>query len=313
MKSVIMKARENRWIGYALPVVFLIIMVAIFSLATGGQFVAARNLISVVKQSLVVAAIATGAVFVFSTGNINLAMGSTAQLTITISMLLFMQMGYPIPLLVISSLAVGVIIMLISAILSTALKVRVMYVTLVMMILLSSIQNELISSTEKYLPYEITKTLQDSSMFYVLFIIYFVACVVLFNFTPMGRKLRFIGSNRICASYTGINTNKYLIIAFAIAGVGIGIGSIMSIIRTGYVSVDTCKGMNMDVILAIVLGGMPVSGGSKSKVESGLIGALTVTILNTGMLMVGISNTLIQGVRGVIFLVLIIMGSNKKS
>jgi ribose transport system permease protein len=65
-------------------------------------------------------------------------------------------------------------------------------------------------------------------------------------------------------------------------------------------------------MLAIVLGGMPVFGGSKSRAFAPVIGAVTVTALNNGLLMTGVSASLVQGVRGIIFLLLLLMG-NKRS
>lgn len=67
----------------------------------------------------------------------------------------------------------------------------------------------------------------------------------------------------------------------------------------------------MNCMLAIVLGGMPVFGGSKSRAYAAVIGAVTVTTLSTGLLMVGVSSTVLQGVRGVIFLLLVLAGNKR--
>ena len=68
----------------------------------------------------------------------------------------------------------------------------------------------------------------------------------------------------------------------------------------------------MDVMLAIVLGGMPINGGYKSKIAAGILGASIVTCLSTGLLMIGVSATVLQAVRGVCFIGLII-ASNKRT
>jgi ribose transport system permease protein len=114
-----------------------------------------------------------------------------------------------------------------------------------------------------------------------------------------------VGSNPVSANLTGLFFNKYLIAAFALAGLGSGLGALMTIIRTGTITSSTASSMNMDVMLAIVLGGMPVFGGSKSKAFAATIGAITVAVLNNGLLMVGVTSTILQGVRGLIFLVLV--------
>ena len=104
---------------------------------------------------------------------------------------------------------------------------------------------------------------------------------------------------------TRIPPPLYLLIAFIIAGVGCGIGAVLAIIRGGSIGTSTLPSLNMDCMLALVLGGMSIFGGSKSYVYSGVIGAVTVVVLNQGLLMVGMDSTIIQAIRGIAFLALV--------
>lgn len=56
------------------------------------------------------------------------------------------------------------------------------------------------------------------------------------------------------------------------------------------------------MMVAVVLGGMPLSGGSKSRISAALIGAATITILNTALTVMGLTIGYIQIVRGILFL-----------
>lgn len=76
---------------------------------------------------------------------------------------------------------------------------------------------------------------------------------------------------------------------------------------------ETTTALGMDVMLATVLGGMSIFGGSRSNAYAGLLGALTVAALNKGLLMVGVSSAFIQGIRGVIFLLLVWMNSERQN
>ena len=87
----------------------------------------------------------------------------------------------------------------------------------------------------------------------------------------------------------------------------------MTITRTGSVSNFTATTLNMDVLLAIVLGGMSVFGGSKSFIYSATLGAITVVILNNGLQMLDVDSVLIQGIRGVFFLVLVVASQKRTS
>ena len=64
-----------------------------------------------------------------------------------------------------------------------------------------------------------------------------------------------------------------------------------------------------DVMVALVLGGMPLSGGPKSKISAGLIGAVTITLLNSGLTIMGLSTGQIQIVRGIVFIVVVFVSS----
>ena len=81
--------------------------------------------------------------------------------------------------------------------------------------------------------------------------------------------------------------------------------------KAGSVSVNTMASLNTDVMLAIVLGGMSIFGGSRSFAFTGVIGSLTVCLLNQGLLMIGVDSSIVQAVRGIIFLILIITAQQR--
>ena len=305
MKQLIGKVRENRWTIRLLPFLLLLVIVAFFTVMTGGKFAASTNLNTILNQCLVTGVVATGASFIFATGNINVAMGATTALTATLAANIYLATG-SLWIMVVSSVAIGVLLMVLSAVLSTVLKVRIMFVTIVMMVLLASIQAEIVGGTTIKLPYELVGPLQRAPYIYYVFLAFFAVCAVVFHFTAVGRDLKILGSNKVFAGLSGISESRYLMLAFVIAGVGVGIASLIVIIRSGSITNTTCSSLNMDVVLALVLGGMPIVGGAKSKVYAGLLGALTVAVLNNGLLMMGVSSTIIQGVRGVLFLLIVL-------
>lgn len=192
-----------------------------------------------------------------------------------------------------------------SALLSTVLNVKVMFVTIVMMILLAALQQSILGGSTISLPYEMIRALSDGGFSYLAFALYLLLAIILFHFTDIGRSLRMLGTNEVCSAQTGIIKSKYILLAFIIAGVGCGIGSLLAIVRAGSIGQNTLVSLNMDCMLALVLGGMSIFGGSKSFVYAGIVGAITVSVLNQGMLMIGVDSTIIQGIRGVLFLILV--------
>ena len=138
---------------------------------------------------------------------------------------------------------------------------------------------------------------------------YFAVCLFLFNYTPVGSKVRMMGGNRISAKQSGINDKKMQVLTFLISSVGIALAAFILIIRTRTIGSQTAGSTGTDVMIALVLGGMPISGGPKSKISAGLVGALIVTVLNSGLTMIGLSTGVIQIVRGIVFIIVVLVAS----
>lgn len=301
---MLQKIRGMRWLTRLLPFMWLLVIVAIFAIATQGRFLSAYNVKIIIDQSLIVGTVATGAMFIFASGNINLATGAVTALTAALVANVYLRVP-SIPLMVISAIVIGAVIMYASALLSARLHVPVIFVTIVMMNMLSSIEKTIVGPTPIYLPFEMTKVMKEDYFPYLAFVLFFLACAVLFYLFDTGRALKFIGANPVCAEQTGLYSSNYLLIASLICGIGVGLASIMTIVRTASVSIDTASSLNMDCMLALVLGGMSIFGGSKSYLYAGILGAVTVSALNNGLNFVGIPPEIIQGIRGIVFILFI--------
>lgn len=139
-------------------------------------------------------------------------------------------------------------------------------------------------------------------------------CIFVFNYTKTGRKQKFIGGNINCAKLTGLSAKKMSIIAFIMAGLGVGIGAFLCIIYAPTLTKNTASSVGMDVIIAIVFGGMPVSGGARSKITAALIGAFSMTFLSQIMTLFNLNMGIGQMVKAVIFLfVVFVATSNQRS
>ena len=137
-------------------------------------------------------------------------------------------------------------------------------------------------------------------------------CIFVFNFTKIGRMQKFLGGNPTCAKLTGISSKKMAIIAFVMAGIGIGLGAFLSIIYAPTLTRNTASSVGMDVIIAIVFGGMPVSGGARSKIYAAVIGALSMTFLSQIMVMLNLNSGIGQMVKAVIFILVVFLATSNQ-
>lgn len=100
------------------------------------------------------------------------------------------------------------------------------------------------------------------------------------------------------------------IIAFALSGIGVGLGAFLSIIYAPTLTRNTASSVGMDVIIAIVFGGMPVSGGARSKIYAAVIGAFSMTLLGQIMVMFNLNSGIGQMVKAVIFLLVVFLATS---
>jgi len=294
------------------PFIVLVFIVLLFGVLTKMEFYKMSVIISIFNQSLIVGTIAVGVSFIYSTGDIDFSVGNVMGLAATIGALSY-QFTNNMVVLIMVTVAVGTLLMLFNCTLSLIFNVKSAMVAIIAMILYGAITTELVGVDTLKVDYILCRALESDGFRYVSFILYFVIAVVIFHYTAIGRKLRFIGGNEECAKQSGISFRKSKYIGFLIAGIGVGLAGVFQIARSGSVTSSVGSGMGMDVMLATVLGGMSIFGGAKSNAYSGFLGALTVSALNKGLLMVGISASIIQGVRGLIFLLLVFLNSERPS
>src|SRR5699024_1790575 len=103
MQQTLLKIKESRWTSRLLSPIILVLLILLFSVATGGRFSNTRNLQMILEQALVVGTVATGAVFIFATGNVNISMGATTALVATLAAQAYMATG-SVPIMFVAAL-----------------------------------------------------------------------------------------------------------------------------------------------------------------------------------------------------------------
>ena len=137
---------------------------------------------------------------------------------------------------------------------------------------------------------------------WTILILFIVFCVILFNYTKIGRRNKMIGANPTCAKFSGISLMKAGMISFAVSGIGLGLCGFLYITQTGSVNTGTAlTSVGLNVIIAINLGGMPTSGGPKSRISAAIVGGFFCTILDQIFAAMGLTLWKYL-VKGIVFL-----------
>jgi ribose transport system permease protein len=134
-----------------------------------------------------------------------------------------------------------------------------------------------------------------------------------FNYTRIGKGMRAIGSGEVSARYSGVAVERLKLTAYLISGTLCGLCGWLNVVRTGAADSKTGLLLELDILTALVLGGMPLTGGSSAKLQSAIVGGLMLALLGNGMVLVGIMAELQQAVKGVIFLLAVYLSFERES
>ena len=121
------------------------------------------------------------------------------------------------------------------------------------------------------------------------------------------------GANEKTTEQCGVNTTKWKVVAYMVFGVCVAIASVFLLARTGSAGKGTGSTYAMDIMLCIILGGMPLSGGMSSKVRCAVIGTLTYVLLSNGLTLSGVDIQTIHIIKAVIFLCIVLLTCRGKS
>ena len=268
-----------------LPLFALLLLFALFcAVVLANNYKLDLYVTNIINRGTVLAIVATGAIFIYTLGSFDISLGAATLLSATLGVLTYNSTNNTALTLAVI-FAVGIGCSLLSSVLASVFRIPVFVTTVAMMSVLSALATQIINVNGNGEAITIPKTVFGSlnqPWIKVVFILLWLAiCLFIFDFTKTGRRQKFLGANPFCAKLTGISLNKYAIIAFVLAGCSVGIGALMTLSYTPNVTTGTASSIGMDILVAIVFGGMPISGGPRSKIYSAVVGGFSYVLLNT--------------------------------
>ena len=283
--ALLVSYKRRQMLLSVLPAVALAVLFAVFcSLVNHMGYRLDIYMKKILNESVVLAVIATGAIFIYSLGSFDISLGASTLFSATLGVMTYRYTeSFPLMILVIFGTAIGC--SLLSSVLASVFHIPVFVTTVAMMSVLTSVASQIISVNGGAMggisiPGSLVKPLDNVTFKLIMLIAYAALCIFVFNFTKIGRRLKFLGGNPVCAKLSGIDMNAYAIVAFVMAGIGVGLGAFLTLVYTPSVTATTAGGIGMNVIVAIVFGGMPISGGPRSRIYAALMGGFSYILLN---------------------------------
>ena len=134
----------------------------------------------------------------------------------------------------------------------------------------------------------------------ILFIVAGATAYVL-NRTVLGRYCFALGSNEESVRLSGVNTDRWKIAIYALAGAIVGIAGLLIASRLNSAQPALGLGYELEAIAAVVIGGTSLSGGRGSILGS-LIGALIMAVLTNGLRVLSVAQEWQTVVTGAIII-----------
>ena len=145
-------------------------------------------------------------------------------------------------------------------------------------------------------------TLVGIPVFVLIALAIVVVCAVVLRQTRFGRSVYAVGSNPEAAGILGIRTGLVTFIVFSVCGLLSGIAGVMWGILFGTINATAATGVTLQVVAAVVVGGVNIFGGSGTVVGAAL-GALFLGFISNALILLRLSQFWLQALYGVVILI----------
>ena len=268
----------------------LVVLVAVFGILNP-NFVDKSNIVSMTQSLAPYAIMALGVTFVIATGGIDLSIGTVCIASAVIAGKLYMD-GMPLWATIPVMIAIGTLFGVINGLLIAKLKLPAFIATLGTMMLsrglsaiIAAIPNIFYFSRPEDDGVWFKRVFSNADgvptgLFWVLG--FTLICMYLMYKCKIGRYILSIGSNEEATRLSGINTDKFKVIAYTIGGMTAGIAAIFWAASFPTVAAATGNGMELDTIAGVYIGGTSAAGGVAS-IAGSVIGNIMLVVIRSGL------------------------------
>ena len=252
---------------------------------------------------------ATGVFMVMTIGGLDFSQGSILGLaSIVISYLSF----YNIILGIIAGIIAGAVIGAINGFFHVKFRIPSFIVTICTMFLFRGLNAYL--TTNSPVAAHVSVTSYNVTWLKVLLtILVLLIAYLLFTYTKLGMVLKAIGAGETAARYSGVRTNLTKFLVFTAAGGITGFAAFLNVIKVGSITATAGNQLETQILISLVLGGLPITGGAKVRFYNIIVGTLIFSVLNNGLVMLALDTAMQQLIKGIIFVLVVALTIDRES
>ena len=275
------------------------------------RFLTASNLTNVLWSVCVIAIMCTGAIYTPITGGIDLSVGSVAAIASIIVNKLMNEMGVPMWPSLLITLVIGTAIGLLNGVVVSKFRVNGFIVTMAaktylfgLAMLLSNGAMIGIYNPKEFLVIGTGRFLGIPVPVYIMLVVTLLSHFLLKN-TVFGRQAIAVGANDVTARLSGVDPDRTRIACYSISSFTATLAGIVLASLTQQAYAVAAQGYEFSVIIALVVGGTSLMGGSGS-VFGALLGAILVGFIENGLNLMNVPSSYHPIVTGIVILVALI-------
>lgn len=279
-----------------LTLVLIIVAVVAFFATQIPDFISARTFTRISTSVAVIAVVAIGQTLVVLTRNIDLSVGSIVGLVAYfVGTLLSGDPTIPAAVVIAISIAIGAALGAVNGVLVAYGRVPAIVTTLgtlalyrVALVELSgakTVTTDALPAWMLDLPRVTLVSLGaiDVRPLVVLALVIAIVFQLGLRYLPFGRRLFAIGSNPDAARVAGMPVQRDILAAFVLSGALAGLAGFMFLARFGNITVTAGQGLELQVVAAVVVGGVNIFGGVGSVIGA-VLGATLIDLLQQSLI-----------------------------
>jgi rhamnose transport system permease protein len=283
-----------------------------YTAAGNPRFLSGQSIRDILLNTAILAVMATGQAVVVITRNIDLSVGSVLGISAwAVASMMSDHPGLPMIAAIGAGLLVGAACGLLNGVLVRYGKVPALVVTLGTLYIFRGVTYSWAGGSQvnaDKLPQHFLRFANDSVLgvpWLVLIALVVVGggSLVMRNYR-VGRELYAMGSSPQAAELAGIPVARNLLGAFLASGALAGLAGVLFAARFGTVDAAAGTGYELNVVAAVVVGGVAVFGGSGTVWGAGL-GALLLTVIGSALAVLDIDQFWQQAIVGALIVLAI--------
>jgi rhamnose transport system permease protein len=297
-----------------MAIIVLLLAVIIVASAALPRFATPITLGFLLLDVMPILLIALPMTCVIITGEIDLSVGSMVGLSSVLFGIVH-QAGLSIPLAALIAILAGVVGGFINGLLVTTVGLPSLAVTIGTLALFRGLAIGLLGTTAitdfpRYWTQLAKAKIGDTGIpqVMIIFVILAILFVILLHFTTFGRGIYAIGLSAEAAHFSGVKVGRTKLILFILTGTIAALAGVYYTLRFGSSRGDNASGMELQVIAAVLLGGVSIFGG-RGALHGVVAGVLLIGVLASALRLAGVTADVINIITGVLLILSVVTSS----